>query len=237
MNMSSLLQCMQVVVVSRFLTTLASWSGHWLAIRRSSDQSIVPLPQCQISLFRLWISSDRSGGGRSRATEGGVGWKCNLFEAILSGAVVLLPAARLCNYWQSLSCSFRAAGGRFVGYLDEAACLPAWPTVLLGHLGTWLFVFQRKGKLHKSEQLNFFRLKISARSTHKKNGAQIFPPKQTVRGSKSPRIDRKWGLEFSPRRGSIHSYTQLQPLVGLWVRVGVRVRSVLHCQPNSCCLL
>lgn len=153
MNMSSLLQCMQVVVVSRFLTTLASWSGHWLAIRRSSDQSIVPLPQCQISLFRLWISSDRSGGGRSRATEGGVGWKCNLFEAILSGAVVLLPAARLCNYWQSLSCSFRAAGGRFVGYLDEAACLPACLPGRLSYLGTWAL-----GSLSSKEKGNYIKV-------------------------------------------------------------------------------
>lgn len=127
-------------------------------------------------------------------TEGGrSGCKCNLFEAILCGAMLwcccLLPDYAIIGNHFHARLEQRAAKSLDTSMRLPACCLPA----SLGHLGTWLFVFQRKGKLHKSEQLNFFSLKISARSTHKKTARKYLPPphKQTRRGSKSPRIDRK----------------------------------------------
>lgn len=163
MNMCSLLQCIRfvvVVVVFDFLTTLATWSGHWRwlrqTIRRSIDRASASMSN--FTFFRLWIS--RAGGAVRRGRGAGSvlrgGGAANVC-ATCSGQFSAAAAARLCNYWQSLSCSFRAAGGHLATRIDAAPSLPSSLPASLGHLGTWLFVFQRKGKLHKSEQLNFFR--------------------------------------------------------------------------------
>lgn len=100
--------------------------------------------------------------------------------ATCSGQFSAAAAAAVCLVLPD----YAIIGNHFHARLEQRAAIwprgsmppPACPQpASLGHLGTWLFVFQRKGKLHKSEQLNFFRAannkKISARSTHKRDAA------------------------------------------------------------------
>lgn len=103
----------------------------------------------------------------------------------------------LCNYWQSLSGPFRPAGG-------------PW---LFGFFSLLLWFFQptqRKGKLHKSEQLNFRRLSgISARSQHE----------SARKYSDAGKIATNWSqmrvrVQFSAWSGSIFDFFWL---ASLWV--------------------
>lgn len=79
-------------------------------------------------------------------------------QPVRGNSLLLLPAC-LPDY--------AIIGNHFHARLEQRAAIwprgsiPSAPSPLPArlppHLGTWLFVFQRKGKLHKSEQLNFFR--------------------------------------------------------------------------------
>lgn len=127
-------------------------------VRRSGDQSIVPLLQCQISLFFACESVEQGEVSRGRGAGsvlrgGGAANVCNLFGAILCccccGCCCLPGAARLCNYWQSLSCSFRAAGGHLATRIDAAPCLLPY----LPQLGTWAL-----GSLSSKEKGNYIKV-------------------------------------------------------------------------------